>query len=391
MPRPGQPGEPAEIDLGPVQRAVPAEAPAPASLGAASLGAAEMNAPAPARPGTVWPGPAPRQQDYLTDAYPLAPEDDTPVAGAGPHIPPPPWLARELDLPEPVTPAVPFFDPDPDDFHQPPPPPSPRHVGDTRRLVLVGAGLLALFLVAVLAGAGVVDALRTTSAGNASDDPAAGPTAAPGGATDTSPATERLVSGPLGNVREAEFDLVSGTTTVSIRTADLGGELYRISTPIDGDVLPRVIADNGQIALHLVPSGQTGPGVVDIELHSAVRWRLRLTGGVAQHTIDLRDANLAGLDIVGGAARIDLTLPPPDGTLPVRMSGGANQFLIEAPPGPPAQVRFGAGAASAIIDGDDTDGIAPGSVFTGNGWNSAADRYDIDAIAGVSVLSLQRN
>jgi len=377
MQRPAQGGEPAAIELGPVQR-----------------------------PGTVWPGPAPgeprepddEQPEHLdrtdhldhTDhldqgARPDRLDHDEPAPAPPRLLPPPPWLARELDRPEPVTPAVPFFDPEPDMSA-----PTSR---SPRRLAMVVTGLVALFLVAALVGAGVVDALRTTSDTTVADSPppANDPGVVDPAAVDPEPATERLVTGPLGELQQAEFDLVSGTTTVNIRAADLGGDLYRVRTPIDADVQPRVIADGNRIKLHLVPNDQSGPGVVDIELHSSVRWQLRLTGGVAEHSIDLTGAELSGVDIVGGAARIELSLPAPDGTLPVRMTGGANQFLINAPDGPPAQVRFGAGAASATIDSRSHDGIAPGAVFTGQGWAGATDRYDIDAVAGLSVLTLQRN
>ncbi|MFV2127076.1 hypothetical protein ACFHWS_21440 [Micromonospora sp. LOL_013] len=388
MQRPAQGGEPAAIELGEVQGPAPAREPNPMR-----------------RPDPAWHGP--------TAGYPPEPANnpqrldlDEPVTVPPRLVPPPPWLARELDRPEPVTPAVPSFDSEPDMS-------VPTGRGP-RRLAMVVTGLVALFLVAALVGAGVVDTLRTASDTVAADSPlpaadSPSPTAdSPSPAADSpsptagsdavdpatvapEPATERLVTGPLGELQQAEFNLVSGTTTVSIRAADLGDDLYRIRTPIDADVQPRVIADGDRIKLHLVPNDQPGPGVVDIELHSSVRWQLRLTGGVAEHSIDLTDAELSGVDIVGGAARIELSLPAPDGTLPVRMTGGANQFVINAPDGPPAQVRFGSGAASATIDTRSHDGIAPGAVFTGQGWAGATDRYDIDAVAGLSVLTLQRN
>lgn len=404
MQRPAQGAQPAAIELGPVDRPEPAgRATGPAT----SVAEAEVQVPLRRPPARPEPTPEPMYEpdpmyagtgDH-PESYRQPPFDDTMTGHPPPLLPPPPWLARELDRPEPVTPAVPFFD---REATGPAEPQQPQR--GPRRYPLILAGFLALFLLAALVGAGVVDAMRGDTGGATGAQPGdatggqpgdADPQLGGGTAGDTAVepelATERTVTGPLGDLQEAQFDLISGTTTVNIRTADLGEELYRVSTPIDADVQPRVIADGEDIQLHLVPSGQPGPGVVDIALHSAVRWQLRLTGGVAQHSIDLSGADLAGVDIVGGAARIDLTVPAPDGTMPIRMTGGANQFVITAPDGAPAQVRFGAGAAGASIDGRNRDGIAPGAVFTGDGWAAATDRYDIDVVAGVSVFTLQRN
>ncbi|WFE29057.1 hypothetical protein O7623_07705 [Solwaraspora sp. WMMD791] len=443
MQRPAQGTQPVAIELGPVDRPEPS---GPPPGPAVSL--AEPDNSARYRPDAVWPGPAPSEPVEPAEHHlPPLSGDDT-VTGPPRLLPPPPWLARELDRPEPVTPAVPFFDrgsddggPDdggsddrgsdgsgdwPDggesdrrddpvygaspgwaapDWAPPPGPPDgpPTARRRPRRFALLLTGLLALFLVAAVAGANLMQTRGGGGSPTADAQPApaapdvAGGAPAPGAVdggdpVEAAPATERLVTGPRGDLREAEFDLVSGTTTVNIRAADLGDELYRVSTPIDADVQPRIIADDdSRIQLHLVPSGQTGPGVVDIELHSAVRWQLRLTGGVAQHAIDLTDAELGGVDIVGGAARIDLSLPAPDGTMSVRMTGGANQFVVTAPDGPPARVRFGAGAGDVTLDDRQRGGVAPGSVFTGRGFVDATDRYDIDVVAGTSVFTLQRD
>ncbi|WJK39466.1 hypothetical protein O7608_23850 [Solwaraspora sp. WMMA2056] len=443
MQRPAQGAQPAAIELGPVDRPEPSGS--SGSSGGPTVPLAEPGNSAPYRPDGAWPGRPPSDAgDPAEDHLPPLSGDDT-VTGPPRLLPPPPWLARELDRPEPVAPAVPFFDrgsgdaaadargPDgsgdwPDggesdhrddpaygaspswtapDWTPPTGPPDgpPTARRRPRRFALLLTGLLALFLVAAVAGANLMQTRGGGGGGPTADaqpapaapDSAAGGAPAPGAVDDgdpveTAPATERLVTGPRGDLQEAEFDLVSGTTTVNIRAVDLGDELYRVSTPIDADVQPRIIADDdSRIQLHLVPSGQTGPGVVDIQLNSAVRWQLRLTGGVAQHAIDLTAADLDGVDIVGGAARIDLALPAPDGTMTVRMTGGANQFVVSAPDGPPARVSFGAGAGDVTLDDRQRGGVAPGAVFTGRGFADATDRYDIDVVAGASVFTLQRD
>jgi hypothetical protein len=121
-----------------------------------------------------------------------------------------------------------------------------------------------------------------------------------------------------------------------------------------------------------------------------VRWTVRLLGGAVEDTLDFGQGQLAGLDIVGGATRIEVRLPRPQGTVPVRMSGGANQFLLHAPADVPVRVRAGGGAGSVTVDGSTRSGVSAGTVVTQPGWEQATDRYDIDATAGVSALTVDR-
>jgi hypothetical protein len=53
-----------------------------------------------------------------------------------------------------------------------------------------------------------------------------------------------------------------------------------------------------------------------------------------------------------------------------------------------ARLRLDGGAASATIGGRSYTGVAGGTMLTMPGWASAPSRYDIDAPAGVSAISV---
>lgn len=93
------------------------------------------------------------------------------------------------------------------------------------------------------------------------------------------------------------------------------------------------------------------------------------------------------MDLVAGATRIELDLPVPDRTVPVRMEGGATEFTVHVPAGVATGVRVGGGAASTDVDGARRTGLAGGTVLS---TSTASDRYDVDATAGVSTLVLDR-
>jgi hypothetical protein len=332
-----------------------------------------------------WPPPDTRSRDIQRPDWPLA-------GSRPPPIQPPDWPPPETPRPEdePTVPieGLPFAGPglpgpgtDEPTLELPIIGPADAGPAAPGRRWLIGAGVIAALL--LLAGGGAV-ALGHTNQQSAGyrepagyrDGAAAVPSAVPVDRAHTAKA-------PLDGRTEAGFDLVDGVAAVSLRTADLAGDLYRISTP---SVTPRVSDENGRIRLFLDGAGSPAPAV-EIALSAKVRWNLRVGGGTELSTIDLSRARLGAIDLAGGASQINLTLPRPDGTLTVRMSGGVNQFDVHTA-GVPVRVRLGSGAGRVVLDGTSHSGVAAGALFTPERWNETVDRIDVDAIAGMSALTV---
>ena len=184
-----------------------------------------------------------------------------------------------------------------------------------------------------------------------------------------------------------ELDVVSGATAVAIGSARLGGELLRASTPADSGVAPDlVVGDKAQ--LFLDGTGLSGPAALRIVLNSQVTWQLVFTGGASDMSVDLGAGRFGGADFAAGSALITMRLPEPDGTVTVVLAGGASQVSLSIPAGVAARLRLDGGASSATIGNLSYTGIAGGTMLTMPGWASAPDRYDIDAPAGVSAISV---
>jgi hypothetical protein len=199
---------------------------------------------------------------------------------------------------------------------------------------------------------------------------------------------DRVVTAPLDGREAATLEVLTGATTITVRVADLGDRLYRAATPDGSGLVPRTTIDDDRVQVYLDKRGPAGPDAVEVQLNSRARWTVRVVGGAVDEMIDASAGRLAGLDIVGGAARIEVRLPRPEGTVPVRMSGGANQLAFDVPDGTPTRVRLGSGAASVTVDGAGHSGVGAGTIVATPGWDAATDRYDIDAIAGVAVLTV---
>jgi hypothetical protein len=54
------------------------------------------------------------------------------------------------------------------------------------------------------------------------------------------------------------------------------------------------------------------------------------------------------------------------------------------------RVAAGGGAGAVTVDGDKHSGVAGGTRWTPAGWESSVDRYDVDATAGVSAVTVER-
>jgi hypothetical protein len=186
------------------------------------------------------------------------------------------------------------------------------------------------------------------------------------------------------------FELVNGADVVRVRIADLGADRFEVSTPDGAKVAPAVEVTGNEVVAGLHDTGEPGPAVVNVLLSPAVRWHVRFAGGAADEAVDLTGGPGGDVDFSTGTSRADVALPAGKGTQRVVLSGGAGQFTVRLAGDEPARVAAHGGAGSVTVDGDTHSGVAGGSVWTPTGWASANDRYDIDATAGVSTLTVVR-
>ncbi|HET9141981.1 hypothetical protein [Actinophytocola sp.] len=218
---------------------------------------------------------------------------------------------------------------------------------------------------------------------------------------DPNPAAGRFAFADLDGRQAARLDVVSGATVVVMRAADLGDQLFRAWTPDGAKVVPTATVDQDTVRLALRDTGGPGAAELHVALSTRVDWRIRLDGGASQQSLDLRAARLTGLEFGAGSNRIEATLPRPEATVPVRMTGGASVMDLHLPDGVPATVLIAGGAGSTTIDGNTRTGIAAGTTLStlsttdsgsagGASANTGPTGYDINLLAGVSAFRIDR-
>ncbi|GAB1640505.1 hypothetical protein [Krasilnikovia sp. MM14-A1259] len=261
-------------------------------------------------------------------------------------------------------------------------PPKPR------RIVVLLGGALAL---ALLVGSAVVLAALTSNTepdlppiAVGPGDPPASPATATAAAPTTTPATPSATASPSATTapaRAARLELLDSTTSLRIRAGDTGRDLVRVRGG-------QARTDATGTAVRLAPD--PGVAAVEVTLNAEVRWTVRTTSGITEGVLDLSAARVSAVDLAGGAARVELTLPRPNGTLPIRIGAGVNELRVHAPAAVPLRIRAGGGANRIVIDGRTVDGVPRGEAVSTTDFAAAGNRVDIDAAAGLGTVTVDR-
>ncbi|MFI5493011.1 hypothetical protein [Actinoplanes sp. NPDC051859] len=197
----------------------------------------------------------------------------------------------------------------------------------------------------------------------------------------------RTVSALTEGRTQATFELTSAATRVTVRSEDLGDNLYRMTTADDSGVLPRAAVERDTVRLALEPDSDGGARAVEIVLSAKVTWTLRFADVVDEQNVDLTGGRIAGIDVAGGARRAEIQLPAATGTVPVKFAGEVDELAMSAPAGNPVRVQVKGGVGTVSAGAKTLRDVPPGSTLTPKDW-SRGNRYDVEAASRVTLLSI---
>ena len=203
------------------------------------------------------------------------------------------------------------------------------------------------------------------------------------------PAADRpdhVAAGPLLDRTGAYLTVADAASRVQVTMATLPGLLYRISTPGDSGLAPRVTSENGNVRARLLPTGADGPDEVRIVLNRDVRWSIALPAGAGEQELDLRRGRLTRLGL-GAAGLVELRLPAPSGTVPITLDGPVGSFVLS---GGPVRLELDQGAGHAALPWTSAgEEINSRAVVQTPGWARTVDRYAVRAHAGIGALTVR--
>ncbi len=219
---------------------------------------------------------------------------------------------------------------------------------------------------------------------------AAGPGPKPGPTSNTAGA-------PLGSATTGTLEIDGGTLSVTATTKPLGDQLYTATLQYPSGSRPNVVAGDGSVRISFDAHGFDGflfgrqslpKRAVVIQLNDQVLWQISVAGGAIDVHADVRSGRLRSLSIEGGASRLEASLPPPAGTVPITMQGGALTAVLHRPAGVEAQVLVAGGAGAIDADGHHLGALGGELSWSTAGWAAASDRYGIRAEGGANHISL---
>jgi hypothetical protein len=198
----------------------------------------------------------------------------------------------------------------------------------------------------------------------------------------------RTATAPADGRTAASFELATAVTKVTMRSEDLGDDLYRISTAEDAGIIPKPVLSQDRVQLNLVPDGDGTTGAVEVVLSSKVLWNLRFAGATDEQRIDFTGGEVGGIDLVGGSRVTEIALPKPAGTVALKVTGAVDELSLTSPAGNPVRVQMQGGAKTVAAGTRTLRDVKPGSTLTPKGW-ATNDRYDVTAEARVTLLSVE--
>jgi DNA-binding MarR family transcriptional regulator len=138
-----------------------------------------------------------------------------------------------------------------------------------------------------------------------------------------------------------------------------------------------------------LPSLGRDEGADEILLNGSIPWEVEVRGGASNLVADFGGLKLDSLEIKGGASQVALTLPPPSGTIPLRVLGGAEGQTILRPKGVAARVRVSRGMSGLVFDKQSHSPVGGETSLQSPDYDGAADRYDIEVSGGVRGLTIE--
>lgn len=200
------------------------------------------------------------------------------------------------------------------------------------------------------------------------------------------PHDDRAASASLDGVSRGALRIVSGVANLELRAARIK-DLFRAK--FSGRA-PVVRVEGGNVSLKTRGFGLFGWGGGDAEivLCTAVPWTIDVRGGVSDLDAQLGELRLERIDVHGGASQVNVRLPPPSGTVVVRIVGGASKVTFRRPARTPVQIAITGGASGLRVDRKKLDAVSDSVRLSSEGYDGATDRYSIEITGGASAVTV---
>jgi AcrR family transcriptional regulator len=184
------------------------------------------------------------------------------------------------------------------------------------------------------------------------------------------------VGAPLGSVDGGRLELIGGVAGLTLRGDPSLAELY--ASRFNGKA-PTVEVHGGTVRMtRPFRPLQIRADTADVALNAAIPWDVEISGGVWKLHADLRGLRVRSLAMSGGVSDMTLLLPPPVGTVPLRLSGGVHKLTVRRPPGTAARVHVAVAATRLTLDTMQVGSVRGDTRWETPDFGLASDRYEME-------------
>jgi len=193
---------------------------------------------------------------------------------------------------------------------------------------------------------------------------------------------------PLSGLTSGRLIFSTGASMLTVHADTELAELWR--GRFDGSQ-PEVKVEAGVVTIRnrrrlwLLDWGQLS---ADIALNASIPWRIEIRGGAAGVTADLRGLELTELIVSYGMSSVNLNLPAPTSTVPLRISGGASDVTIRHPASVPVRVQFTGWTSAISFQNELLSGVRNDLHLQSPGYEDTTERYDIEISGNASMVTV---
>jgi hypothetical protein len=203
------------------------------------------------------------------------------------------------------------------------------------------------------------------------------------------PEREGTFRAPLGSASRGRIVLVGGASRLIVESDPAMNGLYRARFQ---EPVPDVRVEGSTVIVRyprLRPiDGACLEYLDEVVLGVRIPWRVEFGGGVSRLTADLSGLELGSFQVEGGAGRVELRLPNPSGSVPVRFHGGASNVAVRRPKGVAARLRVSGGVTNLSFDGRHFGVVGDEVDLRTPDYDDASRRYDIAITGGANNLTV---
>jgi hypothetical protein len=126
---------------------------------------------------------------------------------------------------------------------------------------------------------------------------------------------------------------------------------------------------------------------IDLHINPSVSWSFSVNSGATNGTFKLTNVKFTSFNANSGATRLDLTVGPPKGIVPISVNGGAPTLHLHRVTGTEVSVQVSGGAVN--LTADNHHAVAIGNTkWQSDGFASATDAYAIEVNGGACNVTV---